>query len=253
MRRGFTLIEILVVLGITVLLLAIAIPALIGARKRSEQAQCGNNLRQIMAGCINYSLESRQYMMFSNSQTLEQETDPAKPRWTTAGWLYNWHDASRSPAFPASRPVGYSGFRGDDIKNGVLWHYVSTSRKTYFCPSSKETLEEDTGNAEVMTSYMMNAAVTGLGTKVLPFKMDRFEPKHIAFWEPQEGPTGNWNDGNIEPTNGRTERHVDGLNVVGFDGHVEFWTNFKFDEQKNTSNASQLWCDPRYPDTGRAP
>ncbi len=245
MRRGFTLIEILVVLGITVLLIAIAIPALIGTRKRSEQAQCGNNLRQIMAGCINYSLESRQYMMFSNSAGLESGSPP---QWAGAGWLYNWSSITADSRDRAS-------FRGDDIKNGVMWHYVSTSRKTYFCPSSKETLEEDTGNAEVMTSYMMNSAVTGLGSgagaKVSPFRIDRFEPKHVAFWEPQEGAGGNWNDGNIEPGDGRTTRHVEGLNVVGFDGHVEFWTNFKFDEEANTPNASRLWCDPRNTTTGR--
>lgn len=259
MRRGFGLIELLVVISITALLLGITIPALLGARKRSEQAQCGMHIKQLMAGALTYAAESRQTMMFSNSKTVETETDPKKPKWTGAGWLYDWNqlkDESRNR----------SQFKGSDIRRGVMWYYINETREPFFCPSSKQSEEDDSGDAEVMSNYMMTSAVTGLKKKVLPFRIDRFEAKHVAFWEPKEE-TGNFNDGNIEPINGYTTRHVEGLNVVCFDGHVEFWTNLTFEKEayppdgitpanKDTYRppyATRLWCDPRDPVKGWAP
>lgn len=46
-RRGFTLVELLVVLGVVALLLAITLPAVQQVRESARQAQCKNNLRQI--------------------------------------------------------------------------------------------------------------------------------------------------------------------------------------------------------------
>src|SRR4051794_39517009 len=53
--EGFTLIEILVVLGVIAVLLAILIPAAISVRERSRSAVCLSNLRQIGQAVVMYA------------------------------------------------------------------------------------------------------------------------------------------------------------------------------------------------------
>jgi type IV pilus assembly protein PilA len=57
MRKGFTLVEIMVVVAIIGLLSVIAIPSFIKARNESQQNACINNLRMINAGKEQAALE----------------------------------------------------------------------------------------------------------------------------------------------------------------------------------------------------
>ena len=57
MKKGFTLVEIMIVVAIIGLLAAIAIPSFMRARMRSQQNACINNLRQIESAKEQYGME----------------------------------------------------------------------------------------------------------------------------------------------------------------------------------------------------
>src|SRR5688572_20024643 len=55
MRRGFTLVELLVVMTIVSLLAALLIPAVMAARETGRTVQCRSNLRQIGLAVLGYA------------------------------------------------------------------------------------------------------------------------------------------------------------------------------------------------------
>jgi prepilin-type N-terminal cleavage/methylation domain-containing protein/prepilin-type processing-associated H-X9-DG protein len=111
-RRGFTLVELLVVIGIIALLISILLPALNKARADAYRVRCLNQQRQLVLAWIMYNTSSKGKLPSSNT-----------------------------PQYPPSdnKGVWYWAMGGntlDSLAYGVLWPYLK-DYDVYKCPNDR--------------------------------------------------------------------------------------------------------------------
>ena len=73
--NGFTLVELLAVVGIISVLVALLLPALGRAREQARTVVCASNLRQIGLGFVMYATENGQWFPFHADWTAEHPED----------------------------------------------------------------------------------------------------------------------------------------------------------------------------------
>jgi prepilin-type N-terminal cleavage/methylation domain-containing protein len=85
--RAFTLVELLVVVGIIAILVAILLPALARARQRAQQVACLTNIRQFYMAVSTYAIDFKEYPMTFKPSVVG--VGPWNPLGSQAGYLFS--------------------------------------------------------------------------------------------------------------------------------------------------------------------
>lgn len=228
--RGFTLVELLVVVAVLLVLVAMLLPTLSRASEAARRAKCGSNLRQIAMGLRLYAIANNGWY------PLYGYTGEGAYLWNdAAGGDEWWLTGNSATHLPDNYKVGfgYQLARANDSRNP---QYISNFR-VFYCPGSDRGLNSDTnqdwwsnrGGTKVASSYLQfnvggfpQYGTTGTDNRAYVAQKMGDPPSRVlsvdkARWTGTAWDTEGRSRGGVKASN-----HPNGVNFLFNDGRVDF-------------------------------
>jgi prepilin-type N-terminal cleavage/methylation domain-containing protein/prepilin-type processing-associated H-X9-DG protein len=188
-RRAFTLVELLVVIGIIAVLISVLLPALSRARGRAESIACQSNLRQIAQAAFNYAAENRgslPYGFIFNRQQGMNSTAPGRPADGGSSGIITWFNIVDQYMQKRTPPTYL-------LDGQSIWWCGPTKRlynPALKCPGAPKTFNQKVQyyNHGVAMPHMpleMNPARRPAGQLpvLAPAKQTQLYPDTALFWD----------------------------------------------------------------------
>lgn len=161
MKKGFTLVEMLVVIGIIGILMGTLIAATGRSSDAAQAAKCLANMKNLANAAQSYAVDNGSYPTAGSVVRRHRSGSSAQGnREVTYTEGKGWVSGNSQGKFPSSgaqaiEPIG--AYTQDNemahysITNGALWRYIGGSLDSYVCPIHKKK------HPKAHRSYFMNA------------------------------------------------------------------------------------------------
>lgn len=161
MKKAFTLVELLVVIGILGVLMAVLIGTLGGSQDSAKAVKCLSNMRNLAMAVQAYGTATAYFPQAGSIETMSMDVSQGKRQARVQfnerrGWL-SWASSGVYPSTSKGGCPSISFMTGDDdlgrfaITNGAIWKYVGGDSSMFACPVHKQK------NPQAIWSYFMNA------------------------------------------------------------------------------------------------
>lgn len=164
-RRGFTLVELLVVIGIIALLISILLPALTKAREASQRTVCLSNMRELYTSMRIYATEYQDVCPIGYIQE------------KAFSYIMNWSNSGSNPPKPSQMGL-------------LVTANIVKNPKAFYCPSEF---------TDTQFMYLPNPSATVYSTNPWPFVTVQgagphtrlgYSARPLVYWPANSAPGG---------------------------------------------------------------